>query len=221
MSIQTQITRLQGLKNTLRNKLISMSLVQPTATLSDCVSAVNTINDNGAVNITLDSTTDSYSVVSGYHNGLGEVKINPSTKTITANGTYTPESGCVFSSVTVNVQGGGSGAYQTKNVTPTTAVQNVTPDNGYDALSLVTLQSIPSNYCDISSVTAAAQNVLANKIFVASDGSTKTGTMVNNGSVSGNFNGIGVNSYTIAEGYHDGTGAVTLSSDIETLLVAI
>ena len=41
MSIQTEITRLQGLKSTLRTKLVALGLVQSSASLSDCVTAVD------------------------------------------------------------------------------------------------------------------------------------------------------------------------------------
>ena len=40
MSIQTEITRLQGLRNALRTKLVSFGLVQSSADLEDCVTAV-------------------------------------------------------------------------------------------------------------------------------------------------------------------------------------
>ncbi len=42
--------------------------------------------------------------------------------------------------------GGSSPTYQTKTVTPTTSEQNVDPDTGYDALSRVTVNPIPSSY---------------------------------------------------------------------------
>lgn len=48
-------------------------------------------------------------------------------------------------SVTGTYSGGGA-TYQTKTVTPTTSTQYVTPSTGYDALSQVTVNPIPSEY---------------------------------------------------------------------------
>ena len=49
MSIQTEITRLQGLRNTMRAALVALGLAQSTADLEDCVTAVEGIKNNGAV----------------------------------------------------------------------------------------------------------------------------------------------------------------------------
>lgn len=73
MSIQTEITRLQNLRNTLRTKLIALGLVTSTEDLEDCVAAVDSIANNGAVSKTLDTTTKSYTVPKGMHNGSGVV----------------------------------------------------------------------------------------------------------------------------------------------------
>ena len=40
MSIATEISRLQGLRNALRTKLVALGLAQSTAVLEDCVEAV-------------------------------------------------------------------------------------------------------------------------------------------------------------------------------------
>ena len=110
---------------------------------------------------------------------------------------------------------------QEKTVTPTKSRQLVTADQGYDALSRVTVEPIPANYADVSGVTARAGEVLANRIFVAADGSETAGAMPNNGAVSASIDGLNTVSYTIPAGYHAGTGKVQLTGDIETALAAI
>lgn len=75
MSIQTEITRLQNLRNALRTKLVELGIASSTAALEDCVTAVEGITDNGAVAKTLDTTAPSYTVPKGLHNGSGVVKI--------------------------------------------------------------------------------------------------------------------------------------------------
>ena len=85
--------------------------------------------------------------------------LNLITKTITSNGTYTASSDNAdgYSSVTVNVPSSG-GTMQTKTVTPTTSQQTVQPDSGYDGLSQVTVNPIPSQYIIPSGNKAITQN---------------------------------------------------------------
>lgn len=219
MSIQTEISRLQNLRNTLRTKLVALGLVASTANLDDCVTAVDGIASNGAVSKTLDATTKSYTVPKGYHDGNGKVQIVGEEKTVSANGTYTPASGKVLTKVTVAVEN--SPTLQEKSVTPTKSAQTVTPDSGYDGLSKVSVGAIPANYADVDGVTAAAGDVLANKIFVNAKGVETAGTMQDNGAVSASIDGLSTTSYTIPAGKHSGTGKVTLTDAIETALAAI
>lgn len=104
MSIATEIERLQGLRTRLRTKLVSMLGVSSTATLDDCVAAVEGITENGGVNATLDTITTSYTVPAGHHDGTGTVTVVPETKSVTpttAEQSVTPGTGKVLSKVTV------------------------------------------------------------------------------------------------------------------------
>lgn len=219
MSIQTEISRLQNLRNTLRTKLVALGLVASTANLDDCVTAVDGIASNGAVSKTLDATTKSYTVPKGYHDGNGKVQIVGEEKTVSANGTYTPASGKVLTKVTVAVEN--APTLQEKSVTPTKSAQAVTPDSGYDGLSKVSVGAIPANYADVDGVTAAAGDVLANKIFVNAKGVETAGTMPDNGAIAASIDGLSTTSYTIPAGKHSGAGRVTLTDAIETALSAI
>lgn len=107
-----------------------------------------------------------------------------------------------------------------KTVTPTKETQTITPVVDY-LLEEVTVNPIPDEYQDVSNVDVAAGEVLADKIFVTADGTETTGTMPNNGAVTASINGLTTTSYTIPAGYHDGSGTVSLTSDIEAALAEI
>ena len=94
----------------------------------------------------------------------GDITVNAvptETKNITSNGTYTPTSGKYFSSVSVDIP---SEIFetQTKNVSPTESAQIVTPDNGYDGLSSVTIEAIPTNYVGSSIAREGAKSITPN-----------------------------------------------------------
>ena len=55
-------------------------------------------------------------------------------------------------------------------------------------------------------MTAAAGDVLANKVFVDATGAEKAGTMANNGAVAATIDGLTTTSYTVPAGYHNGSG---------------
>ena len=109
---------------------------------------------------------------------------------------------------------------ETKNVTPTKSAQEVTPTAG-KVLSKVTVEAIPDKYQDVSGVTATAAHVLDGDIFVDKTGAQVGGTMPNKGAVSGSIDGLTTTSYTVPAGYHNGSGKVSLTSDIENALAAI
>ena len=71
---------------------------------------------------------------------------------------------------------------------------------------------------DTSSDTATVAEVLATKTFHAR-GSALTGTMVNNGAVTGTIS-TKAQEYTIPIGYHDGSGKVSISSTEQAKIIA-
>ena len=184
MSTQTEITRIQTARNTIRTKLVDLGLATSTSKLDALATAVEGIENRGAVSATVQEG-DTYTIPKGYHNGSGTVS---------------------------GVAGGGNYSLQSKTITPTKSQQNITPDSGYYGLSDVTVSAIPENFQDISGVTATAADVLANKVIITSDGETVAGTMPNNSAVSKTLDATTSNqSYTIPAGYHNGKGAVNIS----------
>lgn len=187
MSIATEISRIQTDRNTIRNKLIDFGLAESTSNLDALATAVDGIVNCGAVSAQVQEG-DTYTIPKGYHNGAGTVS---------------------------GVAGGGNYNLQSKSVTPTKQQQSITPDAGYYGLSDVTVGAIPQAYQDVSSVTAAAGDVLTGKVFVTSTGAVTTGTMANNGAVNKTLTAQ-EQSYTIPKGYHSGTGSVSISPESKT-----
>lgn len=184
MSIQTEITRLSTARNTIRDKLVELGLAQSTAKIDTLATAIEGIDNNGAVSATVQEG-DTYTIPKGYHNGSGTVS---------------------------GVAGGGNYALQSKTATPTKKQQSITPDSGYYGLSDVTVAAIPEAYQNVSGVTATAADVLANKTIVTADGTVTAGTMPNNGAVSKALD-ASTTSFTIAKGYHSGTGKVSITAE--------
>lgn len=183
MSTATEISRLTDARNTIRDKLIDLGLATSTSKLDALATAVDGISNRGAVSATVQEG-DTYTIPAGYHNGSGTVS---------------------------GVSGGGNYTLQSKTITPTKSQQSVTPDSGYYGLSDVTVNAIPEAYQNVSSVNAAAGDVLAGKVIVDSTGAAVTGTMTNNGAVNKTLDATTNNqTYTVPQGYHSGLGQVKI-----------
>ena len=183
MSTQTEITRIQNARNKIRTWLVSVGLAASTDKLDTLATAVSGIKNNGAIDAQV-KEGESYTVPKGYHDGTGTVK---------------------------GVGGGGNYQLQAKTVTPNKEQQAITPDQGYYGLSGVTVAPIPENYQDVSATTAVEADVLANKVFVKSDGTTTAGTMPDNGAVSKTLDATtGNQEYIVPAGKHSGTGSVKI-----------
>lgn len=144
-------------------------------------STAGTMANNGAVNKTLTTSDPEYTVPAGYHNGSGKVKIVP----------------------------------EDKSVTPTESSQEITAADG-KVLQKVTVAPIPSQYEDVSDATATSDKLLTGEVAYSYDetnGPVKLeGTMADNGAVSQTLDATsGKQSYTIPQGYHNGSGKVSIT----------
>lgn len=154
---------------------------------------------------------------------------------VLANGTVTtgtmPDNGAVSktldaTTVSYTIPKGkhsGTGTVQIvleeKTVTPTKSAQTVTPTSG-KVLSKVTVAAIPSQYQDVSKVTAGGGQVLTGYNIVNADGTVVAGTIPVNGAMNKTIDGLTATSVTIPAGYTTG-GTVSLTDDIERALAAI
>lgn len=206
MSIATEITRVEGLRDALRTALVALGLVDSDALLDACVAAVQAIQNRGAAQGSISDADTPYTIQAGYHNGSGQVSIASTEKAKIVPGNI--KQGVVLLGVTGSYTGEGT-ALQSKTVTPTKQQQEISADEGYDALSTVTVLAIPAAYQDVSGVTATAADVLATKIIVDKTGAKVPGTMPNNGAVDRTLDAA-TQSYTVDEGYHNGEGTVKI-----------
>ena len=73
---------------------------------------------------------------------------------------------------------------------------------------------------DLTGDTVVASHVLSGDTLHLADGSSTTGSMTNNGAISGTINGLVTDTYSVPSGYTSG-GTVTLTSSIEDALALV
>lgn len=176
-TIETKYLRIANARDVIRAKLVELGLAESSMHLDALAAIVADIVNQGAVSVQI-KEGQTYTIPAGFHNGSGTVS------GVAGGGEYTLE--------------------PTKTVTPTKALQNVTPSDGFYGLEGVTVLPIPAIYQDVSPVTAAAEDVLTGKIIVLANGSTAAGTVPNNGAISGTMNGIDSTEVSVAKGYTSG-----------------
>lgn len=192
MSIQTEITRIKAARDLICNKLVELGLASSTDKLDSLSTTIDNIENQGAVSESI-KEGEVYTVPKGYHNGSGTI---------------------------TGIAGGGNYLLQGKTVTPSKSRQNIAADSGYYGLSAVIVKAIPDQYQDVSDTTAEEADVLESKVFVKSDGTSGTGTMINNGELDLIIDGLTETSVVIPAGYTTG-GTVSLTDDILNALIAI
>ena len=192
MSVATYIASIEASRNSIRNKLVELGMAQSIDKLDVLAQEIADIVNQGAVSVEIKEGT-SYTIPAGYHNGSGTVKA-------------------------ISDAAGDAESYRTqaKTVTPTKKQQSVTPDAGYYALESVTVNAIPENYHDVSSVTAGVADVLTGKVFVTATGVVTPGEMVNNGAVDKTLD-VTTITYTVPKGYHSGSGKVKLVLEAKSI----
>lgn len=104
--------------------------------------------NRGAQNGTISTKAGTCTIQQGYHDGSGTVSIAPAeqSKIIPAN----IRDGVTILGVAGTMSGTEGATPQSKTVTPTTAKQEVLPDEGYNYLSQVTVEPIPYTESDNS-----------------------------------------------------------------------
>ena len=97
--------------------------------------------NNGAVSGTIDTKNGEYTIAQGYHDGSGKVGIDATEKAkILADNI---REGITILGVTGTMSGTEDVTAQSASVTPGTTQQVVTPGEGYNYLSQVTVAAIP------------------------------------------------------------------------------
>lgn len=116
---------------------------------------------NGAGGGKISAKDGSVKIPEGYYDGSGSVAISDTEKAkLTPNNI---RQGITILGVSGNMSTTEGLNPQAKEVTPTKSEQVVLPDEGYNALSQVTVEAIPAQYITTTDATAAATDIASGK----------------------------------------------------------
>lgn len=107
-----------------------------------------TMPNRGAVTGTISAVDQEYTIPNGYHDGSGKVSISSTEQAKLIAGNI--RQGVTILGVEGTMSGEEGVNAQSKNVTPTTSQQTVTPDTGYNYLTQVVVAAIPYTESDNS-----------------------------------------------------------------------
>ena len=109
---------------------------------------VGTMPNKGAVNGTITTKAEQFTIPTGFHDGSGKVGIDETeqAKIIEAN----IKEGVTILGVTGTLAPASGVKAQSKTITPSTSEISVLPDEGYDYLATVTVSAIPTSESDNS-----------------------------------------------------------------------
>lgn len=194
-NVAGKLEKIEDAANLIGLKTAEFKITEADPYLADAALALANVENKGTVDVTLEGDKQSVSLGAGYYEG-GTIVVGD------VSGNYTLETPAA--------------------VTPTKSQQNIVPGEGFYGIKQITINAIPAAYQDVTSVTATAADVLASKVIVGADGSVITGSMANNGSVTKTLDatyadGAYANTtFTIAKGYHDGTGSINIVVEDKT-----
>lgn len=196
MSIASEINRISEQKNIIRDKMRDMGLVGQTESPS-----IDGLASKLKNNVRIDTGSTAREVLEG--------------------DSITLEAGYYKANVTISgVTNEAADKQKIKSlddkITPSKSEQNYVVPEGFYGFGSFTVKAIGDEYKDTSDAKAADFHVLANQIFYNSEG-RKVGTMPNNGEW-GALLDLSKVQVQIPQGFHDGEGVVTISTEQEKVV---